>query len=108
MMKTLGPLAILADYSFDDKTVVIHPNDGYDLGLMTTEYVVKIFAAVKPEDMQAENAKFVWGKIHLKNECRVGTVELSLRTVEKIGKPTKLSILMEDDKLLLQPSFSSD
>lgn len=106
-MKTLGPLSILADYSFDDKTIIIHPNDGYDLGLMTTSYVVKIYVAVKPEDMEKDSTRFTWGKIYLKNECRMGTVELSLRTTEKMGKPARLNILMEDDKLLLQPSFAA-
>ena len=106
-MKKLGPLSILADYSFDDKTLVIHPNDGYDLDLMTTSYVVKIYIAASEEDVLNDKASFHWGKIHLKNECRLGTIEMSLRLTERMSKPNKLHLLMIDDKLLLQPDFSA-
>jgi hypothetical protein len=33
-------LKVLADLSFQDKEMVINPNDGFDLGLMMTEATV--------------------------------------------------------------------
>lgn len=95
-MKQTSPLQVMADYSFDEKTIVIHPNDGYDLGLMVSEIVVRIFAGVTEDQFNDNSGKHIFGKIHLKNECRMGTVELSKRTVEKLGTPKKLRVGYDD------------
>ena len=107
-MKKTGPLSALGDYSFDEKTINIHPNDGYDLGMMTASYVVKIFAGATAEEFESGQGKSVYGTIHLKNECRVGSVELSLKVLERLGKPKQVVLGFEtgDDKygkLLISP-----
>lgn len=107
-MKKTGPLSALGDYSFDEKTINIHPNDGYDLGMMTASYVVKIFAGATEDEFESGVGKSVYGTIHLKNECRVGSVELSLRVLERLGKPKQvvLGYATGDDKygkLLISP-----
>ncbi len=108
-MKKTAPLSALGDYSFDEKIVNIHPNDGYDLGLMTASYVVKIFAGCSQEEFESGEGRHVFGTIFLKNECRLGTVEMSLRVLEKLGKPKQvvLSYATDDSKygkLLISPA----
>ena len=88
-MSSTAPLTVLGDYSMDDKTINIHPNDAFDLGLMTTEYVVRIHVgdATSPESI--EEKQFSYGKIHLRNEVRNGYVEMSLRQAERLNGAKK-------------------
>ncbi|MFP4206033.1 MAG: hypothetical protein ACLFRR_07775 [Spirochaetaceae bacterium] len=109
MMKSTGELSVLADYSFDEKTINIHPNDGYELGLMTTRAVVRIFAGCTMGEFLAGEGRHVFGNLNLRNETKVGTVELSLRTADRMGRPKRARLLHIDDdgeqygKLFIQP-----
>lgn len=106
-MKETSALTVLGDISFDEKTIAIHPNDGFDLGLMTTDYVVKIYYGADPAVFNDDEAPFVHGNIYLKNECTMGQVELSLKAAEKLGKPKSVRLVYAPDerygKLLVQP-----
>ena len=107
-MKKTGPLSALGDYSFDEKTINIHPNDGYDLGMMTSSYVVRIFPGATEAEFAGGEGKSVYGTIHLKNECRVGSVEMSLKVLERLGKPKQVTLAYDTGdekygKLLISP-----
>lgn len=106
-MKETSFLQVLGDYSFDEKTVKIHPNDGFDLGIMTTEVVVKIYAGNSFEEVEDSSTRFVYGNLYLENNARMGTCELSLKTVQKLGSPKKVRLHMLDGedypKLLISP-----
>lgn len=81
---TTGVLKVLADSSYPDNRVVVNPNDGFDLGLMMTDTTVVLRFGESPESADTE-AKPVYGNLYQKNECRLGTVELSVRMAEKLG-----------------------
>lgn len=98
-----SPLTVISDYSFDEATINIHPNDGFDLGLMTTSYEVKICPVRAPGGAHSADAVGVPGTVNLRNECRVGTVEVSLKTVKSIGSPRKITLSYDDGKLQLTP-----
>ncbi|TVQ20324.1 MAG: hypothetical protein EA382_15165 [Spirochaetaceae bacterium] len=84
-MKSTSPLNVLSDFSMDDRTVHIHPNDGFDLGLMTTEYVVRLYVGDSTDPDQIDESAFAYGKILLKNSVRGGQVELGLKAAEKLN-----------------------
>ena len=69
----------------------IHPNDGFDLGVMTTDIVVKIYAGSGIDELEDPDTRFVYGKLYLENETTMGTCELSLKTVQKLGTPKKVN-----------------
>ena len=104
-MKETEFLQVLGDYSFDEKTIRIHPNDGFDLGIMTTDIVVKIYAGNSFEEMEDPNTRFVYGKLYLENATKMGTCELALKAVEKLNSPKRVRLhLIEDEnypKLLI-------
>ncbi|MFP4329513.1 MAG: hypothetical protein ACOC45_06140 [Alkalispirochaetaceae bacterium] len=104
-MKETSFLQVLGDYSFDEKTVRIHPNDGFDLGVMTTDIVVKIYAGATLDELDREETPFVYGTLYLENNTRMGTCELALKTVQKMGQPKRVRLhLLEAEeypKLLL-------
>jgi len=108
-MNATEELSVLADYSFDEKTINIHPNDGYDLGLMMTEAVVRIFVGCSMEEFRSGQAKHVLGNLNLRNETKAGSVEMSLRNAQKIGRPRHVRLHYDDSdgekygKLYVQP-----
>lgn len=108
MEETEG-LSVISDYSFDEKTLRIHPNDGYDLGLMTTEAVVRVFVGCTMEEFRSGSTNHVFGNLYLDNDTKAGTCELSLGTAQKMGKPKKVRLLFDDSdgekygKIYIQP-----
>ncbi len=102
-MRRTEPLTVHGNYPFDKRTIGVNPNDGFDWGLMTTEHSVEIYAGWSLDEFANGAAEGVAGVIHLKNECRANTVELSTRTVERLGKPRQIVLVMQDGRLLLQP-----
>lgn len=97
-MKETSFLQVLGDYSFDEKTVRIHPNDGFDLGVMTTSIVVKIYAGNSFEELEDSSTRFVYGTLYLENNTKMGTCELALKTVQKLGSPKRIRLhLLEDE-----------
>jgi hypothetical protein len=108
-MKSTEELSVLADYSIDEKTINIHPNDGYDLGLMMTEAVVRIFVDCTMEEFESGEVKHTYGTLNLKNDTRPGTVEMSLKTAQRIDRPKRVRLHYDDTdgekygKLYIQP-----
>jgi hypothetical protein len=91
-VKETGYLKVLADLSFPEDRIVINPNDGYDLGLMMTEAQALIYYGESPATINGAVTDPITGTVIQKNECRLGTVELSTRSVEKLGTPTRVRL----------------
>jgi hypothetical protein len=104
-MKETGFLKVIADRSFNEKEVIINPNDGFDLGLMMTEATVVLYRGDSLDVLEDPNAETVYARIYQKNECKLGTVELGFRNVDKLGNPGQVRLHMVDGspypKLLL-------
>lgn len=81
-MKTTPELRALCTPSLKANEIFIHPNEGFDLGMMTTAYDV---------DLEGNGPTLV----RLLNECPKESVELPPRLFEKLGKP-KLAVLKYD------------
>ncbi|HKJ84442.1 MAG TPA: hypothetical protein VKA06_00120 [Spirochaetia bacterium] len=94
-MSSTSPLTVLGDFSMDEKTINMHPNDGFDLGLMTTEHVVRIHVGEETESGDLPDDAFTYGKLHLKNEVRNGYLELGLKSAEKLGAVKKAIVHYE-------------
>lgn len=107
-MKQTDTLQVLGDFSVDEKTVNIHPNDGFDLGLMMSSHVVEMYNGVSPSRLASAEPTGIYGKINLKNDCKVGTVELSAKSVERMGGPKRVTLFYEEGdrygRLLVHPS----
>ncbi len=106
-MRETGFLKVLADYSFPEQQVIINPNDGFDLGIMMTEATVLLFIGDSIDTILKEDLSPIYARLYQKNECRVGSVELSLKSVEKMGEPkhVRLHLVPQDPypKLLIAP-----
>lgn len=89
-----GVLKVVADSSFADNRLVVNPNDGFDLGLMMTDATVVFQYGSGPGDDPVQ--KPIYGNLYQKNECRLGTVELSVTASERIGSPRGVRLHIED------------
>ncbi len=95
-IKETGFLKVLGDLSFPEKKVVINPNDGFDLGLMMTDTTAMIYYGFDPSTLPGDEVKPVWGNVYQKNECHLGSVELSTRVVDSMGNPKQVRLHLLD------------
>lgn len=100
-MKNSSELNVLADFSMAEDTLVLHPNDGFDLGMMKTSYPVYIYRGISLADFKEKKGERINGKILLKNECKLGTLEMGKKGWEKGGKPKKVQLYYEEPDLLI-------
>jgi hypothetical protein len=68
----------------------IHPNDGFDLGMMTTAYDVELDGAGP-------------ALIRLLNECPRDCLELPPRLYERLGKPRQAVLKYDGSTLFIEP-----
>ena len=106
-MSSTSALTVLGDFSMDESTVNIHPNDGFDLGLMTTDHAVDIHVGPEHDPASIDESGFRRGTLFLKNEVRQGHIELSLKSSERLGSSKQAVVhYFPDDqcgKLLIIP-----
>jgi hypothetical protein len=94
-VKCTDALSILGEHSMDERTVHLHPNDGFDLGLMSTEYVVRLYVGKDAQSDSIPEERFIYGKLHLKNNVRHGVVELGLRAADRLGQTERARVYYE-------------
>ena len=100
-MKATDFLTVMGDFSLARDTLVIHPNDGFDLGFMTKTCAVKIVTGGTPADFAAGNATHVPGTVLLENACACGTMRMNLSWWKKMGSPGKVKLFCNQDILLI-------
>lgn len=95
-MKTSQPMSVLVDVSLRDGTVQINPNDGFELGLMTTEYAGRLYVGPVSAVSDVPEGSCIPGTILLRNEVRPGTIELSSRTAGKLDGAKRAILTIAD------------
>jgi len=100
-MKHTEELTVINDLSMKEYEVVIHPNDGYDLGLLDKHNDIKVFSKETIEEFKKEDGQHMSGQLSLANECRTGTVIISSKYWNSLGKPKKVKLVYNDKKLLI-------
>lgn len=99
-MKSTSLLSVLTDLFLEDD-IVIHPNEGYDLGIISPTTPVKIFSNLTIEQFKDCSAGFFKGNLLLKNQCRIGTIHLGKKLWKRIGMPDKIKLINDNDKILI-------
>ena len=102
-MRSTGYLRTMGDFSLPRDVLVMHPNDGYDLGLLSTHNPLHIFMDCTLEDFQAGNGTAKTGNIHLKNDCPHSTLRINLAMWNTLGKPRHVKLVCRDHNLLIVP-----
>ncbi len=102
-MKSTEYLTVMGDLKLRRNDLVIHPNDGYDLGLLSRDNEVRIFAGTSMEDFAAGKGDGINGTIRLHNSCTIATVHMSLARWNDLGRPQTVRLAYEKDRLLISP-----
>jgi hypothetical protein len=99
-MRSTNILEVITDI-FLKQNILIHPNDGFDLGLMNTEYTVKVYANVTIEVFNQDDSVSTPGNLLLSNKCKFGTIKLCPKYWKKIGMPKNVKLFFSDNKVLI-------
>ena len=99
-MKSTNKLLVETELSLNEN-MVLHPNDGFDLGLMRSTNTVKIFNNVTVEDFYNGENNFIEGDVLLDNKCMHGTIKISNKHWKKIGSPLKIKLFYDNNKILI-------
>ena len=99
-MKSTNELLVDTDIYLKNN-ILIHPNDGFELGLMKTHYSVKIFANVTIDAFNNEKDNFREGILLLNNQCKFGTIKLCAKYWRQIGMPKKIKLFYTENKVLI-------
>ncbi|MBI4977989.1 MAG: hypothetical protein HZC28_10915 [Spirochaetes bacterium] len=84
--------------------LVIHPNDGFDLGMMTKEHPVSLCTEIPLEHfLSGAEGHAVPARVELRNECPSRTLQINAKTWEKIGKPDSAVVLYDGSRIFLCP-----
>ncbi len=78
--------------------LAIHPNDGFDLGLINTQHHVSI---CNQTAAQGNNTSSFRGRILLKNSCRSGTLQVSQKQWEMMGKEKAVALLIKTNTVFI-------
>ncbi len=100
-MKSTTILTINVLFTGKDK-VAIHPNDGFDLGLISPSNHVKLFVNCNDGQFIEETVDHSIVDLVLPNECKQGTIEMHKILWEKLGKPTKAIIKYHEGKIMIE------
>ncbi len=100
-MKSTEKLSVMGDFTLRKDLIVIHPNDGYDLGLLERETPVRIFACKNRAEFLSGKAKSTPGILMLDNSCTLSTVRMNLTWWQEMGKPKRVTLGFEQETLLL-------
>ena len=85
-IKHTAPLKLIYDVRMKEMDLHINPNDGFDLGLMTTDYPISWCPGVDPETLPEAHPEGE-GRIYLKNEVTYHTMILSSKWQNRITGP---------------------
>jgi hypothetical protein len=97
-IKRTRGLTVYIDNGLAVGELVIHPNDGFDLGLINTQHPVSICNQTSTPGV---NSSSHHGKILLKNSCRSGTLQMSQKQWELMGKEKSVALLMKTDTVFI-------
>jgi len=100
-MKRTNPIKLRLDVRLPSNEIVIHPNEGFDLGLMKDSYPVHIFTNMKLPDFMAAEGSSNPGTINLLNECPHETMWVGKKLYEEMKRPDKALLVLVDQKLLI-------
>lgn len=83
-------------------SIIIHPNDGYDMGLIMHSYEFNVYLNLSEEDFLNRNGEVNFLSLVLENKCKTGTIEIPNKLFIKLGKPVKINLSMKDNSILLK------
>jgi hypothetical protein len=103
-MKKTEKLRVAASSALACDRLVIHPNDGFDLGMMTKEHEVSVCTEIGIDQFLGGSSGTVSpAHVELRNECPQRTIQVAPKTWERYGMPESAVVLFDGSRLYLHP-----
>lgn len=83
-MKKTGRLKVCGSTALAQGTIHMNPNDGFDLGLMTTMYEVDLVLGADVDPADGADADATPATLHLKNEITNGEIHVSAQDIKRL------------------------
>ena len=101
-MKKTGSLKVSVSTTVDIEHLVMHPNDGFDLGLMRVEHPVQLCLNMNVEDyLRGCDCDVNLVNLALRNECPRETILVGTALHRRLGEPAKVVVLFDGQRLYL-------
>jgi hypothetical protein len=99
-MKKTNSLRVYTDLSLPKNRIIIHPNDGFDLGLTNKNKSCIIYLNAQDDNLSQNNTG-VPAFIVLDNNCTAGTMSINAKIWKDIGKPHKAILACKGNNFFL-------
>lgn len=96
-MSKTGRLKVCGNTALPQGIIHMNPNDGFDLGLMTTSYEVDLVLGADVDPMDSANTDAAAATLHLKNEIRNGEVHVSFQDIKRLSNVETAWVYRVDD-----------
>lgn len=101
-MKKTAALKVSVSTSVDRVHLVLHPNEGFDLGLMRIAHPVKLCREIGVEEyLKGGDGVTETVSVSLLNECPQETILMGIALFKLLGEPTKAVVLFDGQRLYL-------
>lgn len=101
-MKKTGSMIVAVSQKVDSDALVMHPNDGFDLGFMRVEHPVQLCHHLGLEAfLQGQDAEVDEVKLSLRNECPHQTMLVGMALHRLLGEPEKVVVLYDGHRLFV-------
>ncbi|MEI8094146.1 MAG: hypothetical protein WCG80_08045 [Spirochaetales bacterium] len=103
MKKTLT-LQVSASQHIPKGKLILHPNDGFDLGLMRVKHEVQLCGEISVQDyLKGESGTRSPAEVDILNECPHQTLQLGASHWKLLGCPPKAVVFYDGERLFIQP-----
>jgi hypothetical protein len=85
-MKKTSSLRVFTDLSLPKNRIIIHPNDGFDLGLTGKHKLCALYLNSRDISVMEKQA-YLHGCVVLDNSCHSGTVNINTKIWKSMGRP---------------------
>ena len=101
-MKKTGSLKVSVSATVDKAHLVMHPNEGFDLGLMRVAHPVSLCCTMGIEDyLRGVGGATEQVNLQLLNECPKETIIIGTTLYRILGEPHKAVILYDGQRLYI-------
>ncbi len=103
-MKKTSALKVSPSLHIPKGKVILHPNEGFDLGLMRVNHPVQWCAEVGVQEfLKGQDGNRRDLQVDLLNECPRETLQMSQSQWVGLGSPPKAVVLIDGERLFIQP-----
>lgn len=101
-MKKTGSLKFTITFALDRECLIMHPDEGFELGLMRVTHHVRLCRNLDLESyLKGMEGDVEFVKLQLHNDCPRETIQVGRTLHHLLGKPEKAIALFDGQRLFL-------